>query len=153
SVSGGGPSVFNFANVSGGGDSFFHSATDLTNINGPTLAITESHTPEPFILGQTGTYTITVENKAGKTPTRGTVAVQDSFPSGLIATAATGTGWSCSALPTSFLTCTRSDTLANGGTYPSLAVTVIVNGGAPSVTNFASVSGGGDSSSHSASDT
>jgi uncharacterized repeat protein (TIGR01451 family) len=153
SVNGGSPSTFNSATVTGGGDSSSHFASDLTNIIGPTLAITKTHTGDPFIVGQTGTYTITVDNKAGKTPTGGTVTVQDSLPSGLVATAVSGSGWNCSALPTSFLNCTRSDSLAIGAAYPALQITVSVSGGGPSVVNFANVNGGGDPFSHSASDT
>jgi uncharacterized repeat protein (TIGR01451 family) len=154
SVGGGGTSVFNTANVSGGGDSSSHSASDFTNISGPSpsLAITKSHTGDPFIVGQTGTYTITVDNKAGKTATAGAVSVQDFLPNVLPATAVTAPGWSCSALPTTFLNCSRSDSLATGGTYPPITVTVSVNGGGPSVTNFANASGGGDPNFHSASD-
>src|SRR5262249_7768705 len=128
SVGGGAPGVTNFVSVTGGGDSGFRSASDFTNINGPTLAISKSHTADPFVVGQTGTYTITVDNKAGKTATSGTVTVQDSLPNGLVATTVTGSGWACSTLPTSFLTCTRSDSLVVGATYPSLLVTVSVNG-------------------------
>ncbi len=151
SVTGNGTTI-NSASVTGGGDSQFHSASDLTNINGPSLGITKSHTPDPFIVGQTGTYTITVDNKAGKVATAGTVTVQDGLPFGLTATAVTGAGWSCSTPPVSFLTCTRSDSLAAGGSYPSISVTVSVNGGGPSVFNSANVSGGGDTNFHSAND-
>ena len=150
SVNGGAPSVTNFASVSGGGDPSFHSASDVTNINGPTLAISKSHTGDPFIVGQTGTYNITVDNKAGKAATSGTVTVQDNLPAFMTATGFSGTGWSCFGATS--VNCTRSDTLAAGGTYPALAVTVSVAGGAPSVTNSAGVSGGGDLSFHSASD-
>lgn len=139
--------------VTGGGDPSIHQAFDFTNIIGPVLAITKSHTGDPFIVGQTGTYTITVDNKAGKTATMGTVTVQDFLPNGLTATAVTAPGWSCSSLPTSFLNCTRSDSLAVGGAYPSIVVTVnVAGGGQPSVTNTASVNGGGDPNFHSAND-
>lgn len=146
------------ATATGGGDPSVHQAFDFTNITGPgagaapVLAITKSHTGDPFIAGQTGTYTITVDNKAGKAATTGSVTVQDFLPSNLTATAVAATGWSCSSLPTSFLTCTRSDSLAAGGVYPSIVVTVNVNGGGPVVTNTASVNGGGDPNFHSASD-
>ncbi len=146
------------ATVTGGGDPSVHQTFDFTNITGSgsgsraVLAITKSHTGDPFIAGQTGTYTITVDNKAGKAATTGNVMVQDFLPSGLTATAVAATGWSCSSLPTSFLTCTRSDSLAAGGVYPSIVVTVNVNGGGPVVTNTASVNGGGDPNFHSASD-
>jgi uncharacterized repeat protein (TIGR01451 family) len=107
----------------------------------PDLSVTKSHTGN-FTQGQTGaTYTITVSN-VGTGPTTGTVTVVDTLPSGLTATSMSGTGWSC-ALGT--LTCTRSDALAAGSSYPSLALTVDVAANAPaSLTNSASVSGGGE---------
>src|SRR5262249_30336610 len=95
-VNRGAPSVNHSGSVSGGGDPNFHNAFDPTNINGPSLAITKSHTPNPFIVGQTGTYTIRVNNTAGKTATTGTVTVQDFLPTGLTATAVTAPGWNCS---------------------------------------------------------
>jgi len=70
------------------------------------------------------------------------VTVTDTVPSGLTASGIAGTGWSCTqpAGP-----CTRADALAAGGSYPPLTLTVNVAAGAPaSVTNTASVSGGGD---------
>jgi uncharacterized repeat protein (TIGR01451 family) len=151
SVSGGAPAVTNTASVTGGGDTLFHSANDLTKINGPLLAITKSHTGD-FTVGQTGSYTITVSN-TGQTGTSGTVTVNDFLPLGLTATAFSGAGWSCPGLPSSFIvTCTRSDALAVGSSYPALILTVSVNGGAPRAINFASVSGGGDGGFHSARD-
>src|SRR5260370_40852468 len=72
------------------------------------------------------------------------------MPNGLTLTAASGTGWSCSG--SFFVNCTRSDSLAAGGTYPPITMTVSVTGGAPSATNSASVSGGGDPASHNAND-
>jgi uncharacterized repeat protein (TIGR01451 family) len=151
SVTGGGPSVINTATVTGGGDSIVHSANDSTNINAPVLAITKTHTADPFIVGQTGTYTINVSN-TGTASTFGVVTVQDPLPSGLAATAAAGTGWSCSG--TSPVTCTRSDSLAPGNSYPPISVTVAVNAAVPAgvATNTASVTGGGDFAVHSASD-
>src|SRR5262249_30802746 len=99
-----------------------------------------------------GTYTITVDNKAGTTATSGVVTVQDFLPGGLTATSIAAAGWSCSTPPTTFVTCTRSDSLATGGTYPNIAITVSVSGGSPSVINGVSVTGGGDSNFHNASD-
>src|SRR6202022_115172 len=53
-----------------------------------------------------------------------------------------GTNWSCTLAT---LTCTRSDVLAKGASYPVITVTVSVATNAPgSVTNTATVSGGGE---------
>jgi hypothetical protein len=71
------------------------------------------------------------------------VTVADTLPAGLTATAIAGTGWTCSISPT--LGCTRSDTLAAGASYPVISLTVNVASNAPaSVTNTATVSGGGE---------
>ena len=70
------------------------------------------------------------------------MTVVDTLPAGLTATAVSGTGWSCTLAT---LTCTRSDALAAGASYPAVTVTVNVASTAPaSVTNTATVSGGGD---------
>src|SRR5260370_34395841 len=68
------------------------------------------------------------------------------MPNGLTLTAASGTGWSCSG--SFFVNCTRSDSLVAGCTYPPITMTVSVTGGAPSVTNYGSVSAGGDPAYH-----
>jgi uncharacterized repeat protein (TIGR01451 family) len=142
SVNGSTPAVFNVASVSGGGDPQTHLAEDPTTVIGPSLGATKSHSPDPFVVGQTGTYTITVDNKAGKGPTEGTITMQDSLPPGLTATTITGSGWACSTAPGNLVTCTRSDSLAPGGSYPPISVTVNVNSGGPAVTNSALVQGG-----------
>jgi uncharacterized repeat protein (TIGR01451 family) len=138
-------SVTNTATVSGGGDpSPGKTASDPTTINAsPDLTIKKSHTPEPFIAGMTGTYTITVSN-VGHADTSGTVTVTDSLPLGLTATSVSAVGWTCPTPPTASVNCTRSDALAAGNSYPAIAVTVSVTGGGPGVTNFVNVNGGGE---------
>jgi len=116
--------------------------TTTVNVNTtPDLAITKSHTGN-FSVGQTGaTYTITVSNP-GHGPTSGTVTVVDTLPSGLTATAISGTDWTCTL---GTLTCTRSDALAANNSYPAITLTVNVAANAPTlVTNSATVSGGGE---------
>jgi uncharacterized repeat protein (TIGR01451 family) len=136
-------SVTNTANVAGGGEIITtnDTATDPTTINQlPDLTITKSHTGN-FTEGQTGTYSITVTN-SGLANSSGTVTVTDTLPAGLTATAISGTNWTC-VLGT--LTCTRSNALAPGLSYPAITVTVNVANNAPaSVTNTANVSGGGE---------
>jgi uncharacterized repeat protein (TIGR01451 family) len=134
----------NSASVSGGGESNTSNdtATDATTVTQlPDLTITKSHTGN-FQQGQTGaTYSITVTN-SGSTVTSGTVTVADTLPTGLTATAISGTGWAC-VLGT--LTCTQNNALAAGSSYP--VITLIVNvamNAATSVTNSVSVSGGGE---------
>ncbi len=95
-----------------------------------------------FYAGQDGaTYTIVVTNH-GNVPTSGVVTVSDMLPPGLTATSMTGPGWTCTqpAGP-----CTRSDPLAPGASYPPITLTVNVADDPPSsVTNIATVVGGGD---------
>jgi uncharacterized repeat protein (TIGR01451 family) len=94
-----------------------------------------------FTPGQTGQYTITVSN-LGAGPTNGDVNVVTILPPGLAPTTITGTGWSC---PSGTLSCSRSDPLAAGSSYPGITVTVSVAANASgSVTSSVTVSGGGD---------
>ena len=136
-------SVTNTATVSGGGEINVanDTATDPTTITTtPDMTITKSHVGN-FQQGQTGaTYTLTARN-SGFADTSGTVTVTDTLPVGLTATNIAGVGWTC-VLGT--LTCTRSDVLPTSTNYPVITVTVdVANNAAASVTNSASVSGGG----------
>jgi uncharacterized repeat protein (TIGR01451 family) len=107
------------------------------------LSITKTHTGN-FVQGQHGaTYTVTVSNTASGGPTTGTVTVTETIPSGLTLVSMSGTGWSCAGG-----SCSRSDVLAAGSSYPAITVTVNVGSDAPlSVTNSATVSGGGGTDS------
>ena len=136
--------ITNTATVSGGGEANTtnDTANDVTNvIQIPDLSVTKSHTGN-FTQGQTGdTYTITVTN-SGFAPTSGTVTMTDTLPAGLTATAIGGSGWTCTL---GTLTCTRSDALAASASYPAITLTVnVANNAAASLTNTATVSGGGE---------
>lgn len=149
--------VTNTATVSGGGEgnTSNDTATDPTTVDQVAdLTITKTHAGN-FLLGQTGaTYTLTVHN-GGPGPTIGAVSVTDilpAVPNTLVATAMSGTGWSCTL---GALTCMRSDALPAGGNYPAITLTVNVpNNIQASVTNSATVAGGGElnTSNDSASD-
>jgi uncharacterized repeat protein (TIGR01451 family)/uncharacterized repeat protein (TIGR02543 family) len=139
-------SVTNNASVAGGGETNTanDNASDLTTITPaqslPDLTIAKSHTGD-FVQGGTGTYSLLVSNVSGD-PSSGTVTVTDTPPASLTITGLSGSGWSCTVATA---TCTRSDSLAGGDSYPAITVTVDVDGNAPtSVTNSAAVSGGGD---------
>ena len=139
-------SLTNLVAVSGGGDvnAANNTASDPTTIMaGPDLTVTKSHTGN-FTQGQVGAeYSITVTN-SGNGPTSGTVTMSDTLPAGLTPTTVAGPGWSCS-LSSATASCSRSDALAAGQTYPPITLTVTVASNAPaSVTNSVSVSGGGD---------
>ena len=142
------PSVTNTAAVTGGndGNTANNSATDPTTVNGfPDLTIIKTHTGN-FAQGQTGaTYSLTVMN-SGTAYTSGTVTVVDTLPTGLTATAASGTGWTCTlnAPAAGQVQCTRSDVLTASSSYPAITLTVnVASNAAFSVTNTVTVSGGG----------
>jgi len=95
-----------------------------------------------FTPNGTGQYSITVTNSTSSA-TSGTVTVADSLPSGGVftATGLAGTGWTCTLSKTS---CTRSDALAAGASYPAITLAVNVSASASgTVTDQATVSGGG----------
>ena len=119
-----------------------NTASDTTTINlAPDLTIAKSHTGN-FNKGQTGTYTIAATN-SGTTATSGTVTISATVPTGLTPTNASGTGWLCN-ISGQVVTCTRSDALAINTSYPPITLTVNVASTVPtSVTNTATVSGGG----------
>ncbi len=102
-----------------------NSATDSTVIatSLPDLTIAKSHSGS-FSQGQVGaTYSVTVTNSgSGDKTVSNLVTVTDTAPSGLTITAMSGTGWTCTTLPT----CTRSDALAASASYPAITVTVSV---------------------------
>jgi hypothetical protein len=62
-----------------------------------------------------------VSNASATVPTGGTVTVTESLPPGLSLVSLSGAGWNCNTLPT----CSRSDSLNGGASYP--AITAVVN--------------------------
>ncbi len=128
------------------------SASVATTILAPDLLIAKTHAGN-FTVGSNGVYTITVSNAPGSLPTSGTITVTDSLPAGLGFVSASGTGWSCLfASPT--LACTSSSSIAAGASGSPITLTVSVASTAvPSVTNFATVSGGGEPAGTTGNDT
>ncbi len=107
------------------------------------LSVTSTHSGY-LAPGQTAaTFAVVVSNAAGAGPTTGTVRVKELVSSGLTLVSMAGAGWSCSSD-----TCTRTDALPGGSSYPALTVTANVAADAPSqVENEVAVSGGGSSGS------
>jgi uncharacterized repeat protein (TIGR01451 family) len=151
------PSVTNTASVSSNTtfdpDSSDNSSSVTSPVTVPTdLTIAKSHAGN-FTRGTTGSYSLTVTN-AGGTATSGTVTVSDTLPAGLSYSSAAGTGWTCGVAGQA-ITCTRSDALAAGASYPAITVVVnVLQTAGSSLTNTAAVSGGGqtNTSNDSASD-
>ena len=104
----------------------------------PVLSIAKTHTGN-FAQGQQNAlYTATVSN-ASSVPTSGTVTVTESVPAGLALVSMSGTGWTCGGN-----SCTRSNALAGGATYPPITIAVNVSFAAPTVViNSVGISGGG----------
>ncbi|MGW4518422.1 S8 family serine peptidase [Streptomyces sp. NPDC004393] len=131
--------------------------------NCANLKIAKHHSGH-FLQGRQGTYVIAVGDASGAGPTDGTtVTVQDTLPAGLTARSINGSGWTCTRAT---LTCTRSDVLGAGNSYPPITLTVNAScrtqrqdtDGASGdrerqVTNTATVTGGSDTTTHVATDT
>jgi len=132
-------------------------------VQAPDLTMMKTHAGN-LTQGQVGaTYTVAVSN-TGSAQANGTVTVTDTLPTGLAATALSGTGWDCSnnsfpvtGIGTATLGCTRSDALAPGASYPAITLTAnVAANAAASVTNSATVALAGqaesDTSNNSATD-
>ena len=110
----------------------------------PDLTITKAHVGTNFTRGSAASYTLSLTNVSTLGATGGLVTVNDTLPFGITPTSATGTGWTCSVTGQT-VSCTRSDALAIGGSYPSITVSATVTPQAPAtLTNTATLSGGGD---------
>ena len=119
-----------------------NTATATVDIITPDLTITKTHTGN-FLRPQTGaSYTITVSN-VGTVDTTALITMDDTLPAGLTATDLSGLNWNCTLSP---LQCTRGDVLVAGTSFEPITLTVnVANNAASSVTNTATVSGGGES--------
>jgi uncharacterized repeat protein (TIGR01451 family)/fimbrial isopeptide formation D2 family protein len=145
------PTVTNNATVAGGNDvnTTNNAATDPTIVNSISdLTLTKSHTGN-FTVGTPGTYALTVNN-IGSAATTGTITMTDTLPTGLTipngAVTLTGTNapnWNCTASG-NVITCTSTTIIApTGSSTFNLTGIQVGAAAAPSVTNTASISGGG----------
>jgi uncharacterized repeat protein (TIGR01451 family) len=145
-------SVTNSAMASGGNASNSATANDPTTIDPapPALAIAKSHAGN-FTVGSTGTYTVVASNSGGSA-TSGTVTVVDTLPAGLTYNVATGTGWTCGSSGQT-VTCTSTAAIAAAASANAITLKVNVLAAAvPSVTNSVNATGGGTTSSPTATD-
>jgi uncharacterized repeat protein (TIGR01451 family) len=122
----------------------------VTTVDAPDLTLTKSHSPQ-FVAGGTTTFTLAVSN-VGTLATDGTpVTVTDNVPGGAAGfdsiALVSAPGWACAiALGTTSLSCSRSDPLAPGASYPQIALSAVVHSPvSPTIQNTAAVAGGGDS--------
>ena len=141
-------SVTNTGSVAGG------SETDATNNTSsvtnpvtqlvPDVTITKS-TTSTFLQGSTANYVLVVGN-GGNGPTTGPYTITDVLPAGLtLARTTPGAGWDCTASTTTVVGCTRNTTLPAGQAASTVTITVDIAATAPaSITNTASVAGGGE---------
>jgi sugar lactone lactonase YvrE len=114
----------------------------------PLLALSMTHSGSVSPGQASVNWVLIVSNTAGGAATSGTVSVTDLLPVGLTLGSMGGPGWSCSGA-----TCTRSDALGAGASYPPVTVTANTRGYWPGqAMNTAAVSGGGSVMSVSAQD-
>ncbi|MFD0724488.1 hypothetical protein, partial [Lysobacter brunescens] len=140
-----GTSVTNTATVSGGGDptcpadARCTSTAGPTPVNAPQLTLTKTASASPWTVGVPASYTLQLSN-TGTAATTAVSTITDTIPTGLtIGTLPAG----CTAAGQT-VTCTVPAGLAAGGsTSFVIPVTPTLAAGA-SVTNTATVSGGGD---------
>jgi uncharacterized repeat protein (TIGR01451 family) len=109
----------------------------------PDLSIVKSHGGGNLTRGTTAAYTLTATN-VNADSTAGLVTINDTLPLGATPISASGTGWTCSVSGQT-ISCTRSDALAGGASYPAVTVNINVTQSAPAtLTNTGLISGGGD---------
>jgi uncharacterized repeat protein (TIGR01451 family) len=128
---------------------FTDTSPQVTNtVAAPALTIAKSHTGD-FVGGAPTTFTLAVSNVGNLATDGSTVTVTDPFPASSFSALANagGAGWNCSIAGLT-LTCTRSDVLAAGSSYPPILVDATVQELTPvTVSNTATVSGGGSAPS------
>jgi uncharacterized repeat protein (TIGR01451 family) len=150
-------SIVNTAQVSGGGDNTpgNNTATDPTTTSpAPDLSIAVAGPGTLHQGDKVEEFTFTVTNNGSAPTDRRTsadgpslafagapVTVTITLPPGVIAVALSGPGWTCTLAT---LTCTRSDSLPVGASYPPITLTVKVQPDAPTgtVVVTATVTGG-----------
>ncbi|QIL69905.1 DUF11 domain-containing protein [Diaphorobacter sp. HDW4B] len=152
------PTVTNKAVVYGGGDPLCPAnkanceSTTVTTVNAPQLQISKQSNTAAWEVGQSNAqYQLTVSNASTLVATIGEIAVVDELPMGItpkwVGTLMSG-AWNCTANGQT-VNCTSNASIAASGsasiTLPvNVLTTAISTGVTGSVTNHASVAGGGD---------
>jgi uncharacterized repeat protein (TIGR01451 family) len=147
------PSVTNTANISGGGEANTSndSASDVTTVVDvvPDVTLMKTHTGN-LTVGDPASYSLTVNN-IGIAPTMGTITISDTLPTGLTipdgSITITGTdalNWTCTT-SNNVITCISTTVIAaNGNSTFNLTGIQVGATAVGSVTNTATVSGGGE---------
>lgn len=140
-------------------------SSPTATVNGPTATPTATATSTPtavptavatdlslnkttvgtFRVGAVGTYFLVVAN-LGPAATNVPIVISDPLPNGLSFEAATGAGWSCSAVGQN-VTCSYGAPLPAGSTSGVTLGVRIARSAAPTVTNIATLVYGGDTDS------
>jgi uncharacterized repeat protein (TIGR01451 family) len=123
---------FGFAASTGGANNIHEINATVINtiLPVPRLAITKTDTG-PFVVGGTGTFTLTPTVQAGSDVGAETqpVTVTDALPAGTLNGTPTGTGWDCSGSSGKTVSCTHPASaaapIAAGTTLPAITVPVI----------------------------
>ena len=109
----------------------------------PDLTLTKTHVGN-FTRGSAASYQIIASNVSPYGATTGLVTMNDTLPLGISPSSASGTGWTCS-ISGQTVSCTRSDALAAGASYPAITLNALVAQSAPgTLTNIATIGGGGE---------
>ena len=122
------------------------SVTDTDTVITPNLTLIKSASSPAFTVGAPSSFTLTASNALGTAPTVGNIVVTDLLPMGLtyVAAGSGGAGWGCISAGQT-VTCTTAAVIAAGATATPITINVTVGSNAvPSVTNTATVSGGGE---------
>ena len=155
------PSVSNTATVSGGGEPASNNGNNSSTISTPVCSAggcpdlrVNKTSAATFTVGSAASYTLSVSNIGGLTTGVSNYVISDTLPTGLTLTTAIGgagwtigAGWTCTvgAAGGSQVTCNSSTAILPGGISSNVTFPVTVaSAAAPSVTNTASVAGGGE---------
>jgi len=95
----------------------------------PILTVAKTHTGpgsgNAFVVGQTGSYIITVGNSSSTSTGGATVTLTDPLPAGFTqSNIAAGADWNCATSTPTLVTCTNTTSIANNQTYSNVVVTV-----------------------------
>ena len=138
--------ITNTASVTGGGETNTSNNSGtvvvaVTQTGPPDLTITNTAIGTGFQQGGTVTYELTINN-IGNGPTTGTITMTETMPTGITATSASGTGWTCTIGPV--VSCTRTTPIP-AGTTSTITLTANISPTAPpTITTTAQITGGGE---------